>query len=572
MPSANLFGMQGVISLSEYVLLFVSIAGCAIADSHLAEPGIDGSLVKDDNRIRGRDPVADCIRGRYQSSCWNTLGLTQWLSEWNTTTELCTTSKTNSCRAVDELWTDTFLRIAMDEPRGSSCVNLNACPIRAVPDLKYIRPDVSEVDRVRYQYVLYNIHVRRLSQAAAINSFFSDWYRGMYNAAFEAQGEIMNIVQTIDPPNKNSGVLLHDILSALTAGLAFLAMPEGAALTSAAATTAPIFLKAIQQAPRVAKIIWPSGTVEREIIEIGALGSQLAKVTAALSDRISQALASVMGRGEPDLSTFLAFAQDGEFSRSADQFPDIANKTRGLLVGFTTFLVSEALVLAGWHAVVSLGTDPLGLTNGSAMCPGWINIEGGGRSDEPRACPQFSNFNYGDMQCSAYDAHGQCEKSYWWYSNRTGAAFSLAKTPYYGVWSKASKEEKDPTAILQTIFANGWSTGQLLLENAGRCVVERAVYEYYEPKGQLFQEFGGYNPSHPTFESFKSILRQSRFDFLRVAYWRLFAPPSQLMLQAPNGTNYTIDADGFNDFNCTSQLNLTIYTDWPSVWYLHKKF
>ena len=124
----------------------------------------------------------------------------------------------------------------------------------------------------------------------------------------------------------------------------------------------------------MAKIIWPLGTVEREIIEIGALGSQLAKVTAALSDRISQALASVMGRGELDLSTFHAFAQDGEFSRSADQFPDIANKTRGILVGFTTFLVSEALILAGWHAVVALGTDPLGLTNGSALCPGWINI------------------------------------------------------------------------------------------------------------------------------------------------------------------------------------------------------
>ncbi|KAL8923176.1 MAG: hypothetical protein Q9208_004739 [Pyrenodesmia sp. 3 TL-2023] len=150
----------------------------------------------------------------------------------------------------------------------------------------------------------------------------------MFNAAFEAQGEIVNIVQTIHPPNKKSGVLLHDILSALTAGLAFLVIPEAAALAGAAALIAPIFLKAIQQAPGLAKIIWPLGTVEREIIEIGALGSQSSKVTAALSDRISRALASVMGRNETDLSAFLAFAQNGEFSRRADQFPDIANKTR----------------------------------------------------------------------------------------------------------------------------------------------------------------------------------------------------------------------------------------------------
>lgn len=343
-------------------------------------------------------------------------------------------------------------------------------------------------------------------------------------------------------------------------------------IAGAAATIAPIFLKAIQQAPGVAKIIWPLGTVEREIIEIGALGSQLAKVTAALSDRISQALASVMGRGETDLSAFLAFAQDGAFSRSADQFPDIANKTHGLLVGFTTFLVSEALVLASWHAVVSVDTDPLGLTNGSAMCPRWID-KGGvyWALGEPKACPQFESFNYGDMQCSAYDAYGQCEGSYWWYSDRTGAAFSLAKTPYHGVWSKASKEEKDPTSILQTIFANEWSTGQLLLENAGRCVVESAVYELQKEAGGPKDFFEGSNASDWTLSNFKSQLRLFGDDYLHTPIRWLFDRLSLLTFQPPNGTNYTIDADGINDFNCTSQLNVTLYTDWPSVWYLHRK-
>ncbi|KAL9040258.1 MAG: hypothetical protein Q9180_002024 [Flavoplaca navasiana] len=504
--------------------------------------------------------------------------MTLWLSDWNTTTKFCTASETNSCRAVDELWTDAFFRIAKDEPRGSSCVNLNACPIGAVPDLKTIRHDVDEIDRVRYQYVLYNIY--------AINSFFSDWYQGMYNAAFEAQGEIVNIVQTIDPPNKKSGMLLHDILSALTAGLAFLAIPEAAVLAGAAASIAPIFLKAIQQAPGVAKIIWPLGSVEREIIEIGALGSQLVKVTAALSDRISQALASVMGRNEPDLSAFLAFAQDGQFSRPADQFPDIANKTRGLLVGFTTFLVSVALDLAGWHAVVSMGTDPLGLTNGTAMLPTWASqhVVGEWRWAH-KACPQVKGFNYCDMQCSAYDAYGQCNNSYWWYSHRSQAAFSLAKTPYNGVWSKASKAEKDPTSILQTIFANGWSTGQLLLENAGRCVVEIAAYDFYKPERgpvgyprdlpfrKSFGHWYNIQPGLPDLGSFKSQLRSDGVDFLSAVFesYSVFSS-SENGLRQSNGTNYTIGANGYNDFNCTSQLNLTIYQDWPSVWYLHRKF
>lgn len=227
-------------SLSKHLLLYMSIASCAIADAYLGGPGIDSSFTEGESHIQRRDPVADCIKGLCSSSCWNTLNLTQWLSDWNATTELCTTSETNSCRAANELWTDAFLRIAKDEPRGSSCVNLHACPVGAVPDLKDIRHDVNEVDRVRYQYILYNIYgevvitfvltVRRLNKAAAINSFFSDWYQWMYNAAFEAEGEIVNIVKETGPPNKKCGVLLHDILSALTAGLAFLAIPEAAAL------------------------------------------------------------------------------------------------------------------------------------------------------------------------------------------------------------------------------------------------------------------------------------------------------------------------------------------------------
>ncbi|KAL8898170.1 MAG: hypothetical protein Q9207_006836 [Kuettlingeria erythrocarpa] len=511
-------------SLSKQILLFMSFVSCTNADAHLTKPGINGSLMVDDSRIQRRDPVEDCKNGIYHSSCWNTLGLTQWLSDWDTTTELCTTSKTNSCRAVDELWTDAFLRIAKDEPRGSSCVKLHACLIEAVPDLKDIRPDESEVDRIRYQYILYNIYgeiaiaslfTARLDKAVAINSFLVTGTRCGTTPPSRRKAEIVNIVQTIDQPNKKSRVLLHDILSALTAGLAFPAIPKAAALAGAAATIAPIFLKTIQQAPGVAKIIWPLGTVEREIIEIGALGSQLAKVTAAFSDRISQALASVMGRDESDQSAFLAFAQDGAFPRSADRFPDIANDTRGLLIGFTTYFVSETLVLTGWHAVVLLDTDRLWLTSGSTTCPRWVTSRVNGYwRDERQACPQVTGVNYGDVQCSAYDGYGQCKDSYWWYSDRTRAALTLAKPPYYGVWSKASKEEKDPTLILHTIFANGWSTGQLLLENAGRCVVVTALYELLGK-----QHLSDYVVEYIRGDRTLSVILSSNCDYLETTFW-----------------------------------------------------
>ncbi|KAL9593416.1 MAG: hypothetical protein Q9179_005894 [Wetmoreana sp. 5 TL-2023] len=167
----------------------------------------------------------------------------------------------------------------------------------------------------------------------AINFFFSNWYTAMHFAALNAGNLIGNIVQAIDPPTKQSNVMLNDILGALAAGLAFLAIPEAAALGGAAAVIAPIFLKAIQQAPGVAKIIWPMGTIQRDVIEVGELQSQLETVVAALEPRIAKALATVMGENQTDLSAFLAFAERGEFSGPRSQFPNIANDTSGLLIG-----------------------------------------------------------------------------------------------------------------------------------------------------------------------------------------------------------------------------------------------
>lgn len=420
----------------------------------------------------------------------------------------------------------------------------------------------------------------------AINFFFSNWYTAMHYATLDAGNLVADIVEVIDPPTKQSNVFLDDLLAALSAGLAFLAIPEAAALgmpylaipqylTSndflggAAAAIAPIFLKAIQQAPAVARIIWPIGSVQREIIEIGDLQNQLETVVAALEPRIAQALATVMGKNQTDISAFLAFAKEGDFSRPRDQFPDIVNDTSGLLVGFTTFLVSEALVLDDWHAVASIDTDPFGLSNKSASCPFWLQNFATGDPNpyeyDPANCPgiNFTHFNYYDLDCYAYDEYSQCNNSYWWYSRDSRTAFTLAKDPYYGNFESASKAEKDPTSILHTIFTNRWSTGQLLLENAGLCIVELMLYEIFgNTTGQSLPYWKYSLEAYDTNVFSEYIFKSNIMDGLRAGRSRLYPP---------NGTSYSISSDGIIDFNCTSQLNLTIYTDWPSVWYLHKK-
>ena len=71
---------------------------------------------------------------------------------------------------------------------------------------------------------------RSLIVAPAINFFFSAWYTAMHDAALQASETVGSIIQIVDPPKWSSHVFLNDLLSALAAGLAFLAIPETAIL------------------------------------------------------------------------------------------------------------------------------------------------------------------------------------------------------------------------------------------------------------------------------------------------------------------------------------------------------
>ena len=391
-------------------------------------------------------------------------------------------------------------------------------------------------------------------------------------AANGASDVIEGIIQTIDPPKKQIHVFLDDVLSALSAGLAFVVVPEAAALGEGAAAIASIFLKSIQQAPGIARIIWPIGSVQREL-QLGAdLGEELETVVKALGPRVSQALGAVMGVNQTDVSAFLAFAGDGDFSGPRDTAPDLTKDTGSLLTAFTTFLVSQALVLDGWHVVLSIDTDPLGLTNGTFTCPPWTKPGAYLTADyiwdwsftdiDATPCTTFPDFNFYDLDCHEYDQYNQCKDSYWWYSSEVDIAFTLAKDPYYGISQQSSQKEKDPSSILHSIFDNSWSTGRLLLENAGFCVLIAAQCPY--------------NPDDPDCTEDFAARMMTTVDVDDLNGWYVIFLDAALRSyghiepQPPNGTDYTISNNGITNFDCTTQLNATVYTDWSSVYYLHK--
>ena len=345
-----------MLDLSDICLL---LSATYLAQSNIL--AVQRSNIPEEAAISGQypdviaDPHASCIVGIYDPACWEVLDLTTWLKKWHLKLPVCPSGDfidTSKCQVSNEPWTSTFLRFPLNNTGGSGCTELNSCLDNAPTSRDIAISDV--VEAARYRYVCYNIYGRSLAKIRlilfismltyllGINYFFSNWYQGMYDAAIEAGDLVNNIVHVLDPPSKNAKVAITDLLSVLSAGLVFLAIPEAAAISGAAAVIAPYFLKAIQQAPGVSKIIWPIGSVQRESIEIANLYNQLDTILEGLGPRIGDALAVVEGKNQRDVDNFLAFAETGEFSKPCDQQVDIANDTSGLLIGFTTYLVSEA--------------------------------------------------------------------------------------------------------------------------------------------------------------------------------------------------------------------------------------
>ena len=114
-------------------------------------------------------------------------------------------------------------------------------------------------------------------------------------------------------------------------------------------------------------------------------------------------------------------------------------------------------------------------------CPWWSKISDSSPWDfnasVMASCARNPNSHLYGLDCHNYDEYDQCTNNCWWYSRKLNMAFTLTKDPCHGHWQPASVAEKDPTRVLQTIFANEWPTGQLLLENASKCAYLNAWYK-----------------------------------------------------------------------------------------------
>lgn len=288
----------------------------------------------------------------------------------------------------------------------------------------------------------------------AINSFFTNWYTAANNAAADAANIISAVVHLIDPPTQTN-MVLSDVLTALTVGLALLGLPEvtgaiqGAQIAAEAKTAANVLNTAIQNAPGVAKAIWPAGTADSQTFQIGQLGANLQSIDTGISNTLESGLEMIMS----DVPSFTGFASSGSFSGSS--YPSLPNDTAGLQIGFQTYLVTSAMANNQWLAFSGpgyTGNGPAGPFNSSAASQA-ANF--GCTLESSGVCDITSTPIFGENEL--FQPAGWSE----WTSPVTSRSYYANQA--------AHKNSPTSAALANALATNGWTTLEMVMDGGWNC-------------------------------------------------------------------------------------------------------
>ncbi|KAL9627717.1 MAG: hypothetical protein Q9204_006377 [Flavoplaca sp. TL-2023a] len=496
----------------------------------------------------------DCLddSSSHVSDCWDILEINDWLPQWFLQIPQCTPQSSSNAGCNDrdppEPWTTTFMRITTGGGNWNGCSDMGNtnCQYHPYPCLG-ISDD--PLLRARYKYVAYTI--------TNLHQFFSTWSNLMDGVMNQAADSVSGMISVVDPiKEQKTGLRLF--LSVLTFGLSFLnSFNLGLSTLQTALFSAVI--DAIAKSPMVRDQLWPKETAESQDVQIDQLTDELQGpngIHSRILDNLAKTQEVVQGANQTDVSAFLAFTSGGFFSadNNPSPFQDLGSRVhRGLLQVFTTYLISEALRLNGWHALIVPGANPVTMDNGTGQCPKWAEGTGKYQCDWWDGSTKW--FACGD----AYDANNMCENS-WWFSQTHNSAYALVKDD-----NRPNKEGGD---FLRTILNKGWSTGPLLFENAAICefaflISQSATGVTYTPN---YNNMAGFFYQGPPFTGHVAVNETTNF----------------VSIAGGDGGNAfvaaTMNADSVGsvrhpdlifgtqgqswDSRCVSQLNTTIANSW----------
>ncbi|KAL6712916.1 hypothetical protein ACLMJK_009471 [Lecanora helva] len=365
----------------------------------------------------------------FDKDCWTSEEVAFFLSDpktgWAYTYPKCNDTQADGvgCCTADETWSTCFVRFGRNLA-GADCNVVN--PQHCTWDNE-LRPDLDPAIFAKVRYVLKNIYT--------MNDFFTTYYEALQNAGSSAANIAAPLTSTVDGISPSVNII--NVLTGLTAGLSFLGAPELAgvilglqAVTRLAAQAMSIGL---QQAPGVARAMWPVGTTDSQIFQISALESQLSTAVDQMENMLNAGLGLMMS----DIPTFVNFASSGSFS--GHESLSLPNVTDGLDFALKTYMTSESLSQNDWFAVIYGYFNASSFEN--ANC---ANIAGGVLCSET-----------GDK--SHYDQSGG---TFW--SSSSGRMYML----------QHHKGDSYSYPIMSAINSNGWADMVTLFDGAYNCVAD----------------------------------------------------------------------------------------------------
>ncbi|KAI9842485.1 MAG: hypothetical protein M1838_003100 [Thelocarpon superellum] len=278
------------------------------------------------------------------------------------------------------------------------------------------------IDNPQVFYVLHNIY--------AINNFFNSWQSATAQAFGDSSDTINSIVQLIDPP-VDSNVMLQNVLTYVLFAVALIPGPIsiiageaeiGVQLAIATAGTLSL------TTPGLFKYVFPKTTDDTRPVLI----SQLSQSLESLKNGITGRLQPILSVAESNVTSFIQMAAGGTFSTHPP--PALDSQVGALRTVFNTFVVSSALNASQYTGVQALNTNVQQLaTNGTAL-------------------------SY-DISCDTYEKpYNICNA--WWYDDVNDRTWTLID---------GKNVRNNPYKILSSVFANGWTSGAALFENAAFC-------------------------------------------------------------------------------------------------------
>ena len=262
-----------------------------------------------------------------------------------------------------------------------------------------------------------------------VNNFFTTWWEALQFATSQASTIVGSVIGELDPVQR-SHFTLYNVLIGLTVGLCFLALPEVAGAVGASLIASQVgahLVIALQEAPMVARAIWPKGTEDSQLVQIGDIDEDLGNINKKLGSLLNAGLETLM----KDLPTFVSFVQDGHFS--GDEDVSLPKTTAGLDMALKTFIVSTAMTKNDWKAYPMLYMSREDLS-------------------DSRTC-SFGPENYDICQ--------GVESSSYYYSNTSSIAYQLQ--------GGSSASTKSPSDLMLDIVNKEWSTLGALFDGAFNC-------------------------------------------------------------------------------------------------------